>query len=72
MNENDIENQVNLTLETGKWLDEEAGKLIAEYRACRTEHARNRLRLRLEYMKSKLTFESTLIGKLLSSDELSE
>jgi hypothetical protein len=64
-----VEESVNFQLSASEWARNEADKLLKQYRACKTEHARNRLRPKLEYMRSKLAFESRALGKLLGYED---
>lgn len=64
-----VESSAQIQLETSEWARNEADKLIKQYKACKTAHAKNRLRPKLEYMRSRLAFESRALGKLIGYDE---
>lgn len=60
---------VELSLQSGEWLVTQADELIKQYKACKTAHAQNRLRPRLDYMMKKLAFEGREVAKLLGEDK---
>ena len=60
---------VDYTLKSGEWVVAEATNLIARYKACKTAHARNKLRPKLEYIKKRLAFESNEIDKITGGDD---
>lgn len=64
-----VEAGAQLQLETSEWIRNEADKLLKQYKACKTAHARNRLRPKLEYMRNRLAFESRALSKLIGYDE---
>ena len=64
-----VEAGVQLQLDTSEWVRNEADKLIKQYKACKTAHAQNRLRKKLEYMRNRLAVESKALGKLIGYDE---
>lgn len=64
-----VEAGVQLQLETSEWVRNEADKLIKQYKACKTAHAQNKLRKKLEYMRQRLAFESRALSKLIGYDE---
>jgi hypothetical protein len=64
--------QEELSIKTGEWVVNEATQLLEEYHACRTEHERNRMRQRIEYMRSKLAFEEKELAKLLKQNGYEE
>lgn len=64
-----VEAGVQLQLEASEWARNEADKLIKQYRACKTAHAQNKLRPKLEYMRKRLAFESNALSKLIGYDE---
>jgi hypothetical protein len=68
----DEANQEELSIKTGEWVIKEATQLIDSYYACKTEHERNRMRGRMEYMRSKLAFEEKELAKLLKQNGYEE
>ena len=60
---------VDCTLQSGAWVVDEATKLLARYRSCKTAHAKNRLRPKLEYMRKRLAFEGKEISKLTGGND---
>lgn len=64
-----VEAGVQLQLETSEWVRNEADKLIKQYKTCKTAHAQNKLRKKLEYMRQRLAFESRALSKLIGYDE---
>ena len=64
-----VESAALIQLETSEWVRNEADKLITQYKKCKTAHAKNRLRPKLEYMRNRLAFESRALGKLIGYDE---
>lgn len=68
----DEANQEELSIKTGEWVIKEARQLIDSYHACKTEHERNRMRARMEYMKGKLAFEGKELEKLLKQNGYEE
>ena len=68
----DETNQEELSIKAGEWVIKEATQLIDSYHACKTEHERNRMRARMEYMKSRLTFEEKELAKLLKQNGYEE
>ena len=68
----DEANQEELSIKTGEWVIKEAIQLIDSYHACKTEHERNRMRARIEYMKGKLAFEGKELEKLLKQNGYDE
>ncbi len=67
-----VEQSVQFSLANGEWACNEAVKLIKQHKACKTAHAQNKLRPRLEYMMKKLAFEGREIGKLMGYNDGSE
>ncbi len=63
--DDNVEKNIEFSLTNGEWACDEATKIIAEYRACKTAHAQNRLRSKLDYMLKKLSFEGKEIKKLM-------
>jgi hypothetical protein len=59
-----------LYVQNGEWALKEATQLINKYNLCKTAHAKNRLRLQLEYILQRIAFEKKEIGKLLGYDEV--
>lgn len=59
-------------LQSGEWVITQATQLIKEYHTCKTEHERNRMRARLEYMKGRLSFEEKELAKLLKQNGYEE
>jgi hypothetical protein len=51
--------QDQLMAESSEWLLAECNKLIAQYRECKTEHEKNRLVSKINYMIGKMTFEQS-------------
>jgi hypothetical protein len=68
----DEANQEELSIKTGEWVVKEATQLIDSYQACKTEHERNRMRGRMEYMRNKLAFEEKELTKLLKQNGYEE
>ena len=68
----DEANQEELSIKTGEWVIKEAIQLIDSYHACKTEHERNRMRARMEYMRGKLAFEEKELEKLLKQNGYDE
>lgn len=68
MEEYQDQDPADATLASGAWVVAEATKLIAQYKACKTAYARNRLRPKLEYITKKLAFEGKEINKLTSGN----
>ena len=68
----DEANQEELRIKTGEWVIKEAIQLIDSYHACKTEHERNRMRARMEYMRGKLAFEEKELEKLLKQNGYEE
>ena len=64
----ETEQGILLQLETSEWIGKEADKLIAQYHKCKTAHAKNRLRKKLEYMKGRLMMEHRALSKLIGDD----
>ena len=64
-----VELAAQIQLETSEWVKNEADKLIKQYNECKTAHAKNRLRPKLEYMRNRLAFEARALGKLVGYDE---
>jgi len=64
--------QEEFHLKSGEWVITQATQLINEYHACKTEHERNRMRARIEYMKGKLAFEGKELEKLLKQNGYDE
>ena len=62
----------DMHLKAGKWLIDECNKLLKQYRSCKTEYARNRLRKRLEEMKKRLGFQSKENLKLMGYDDYND
>ena len=60
--------QEDIQLQTGEWVITEATQLIKNYRECETEHEKNRMRGKLEYMKVRLAFEGKQLQNLLSQN----
>jgi len=58
-------NETELSIESSEWVIKEANELIKQYHACKTAHAQNKLRPKLEYMMKRLAFEKREIGKLM-------
>lgn len=67
--DDNVEAGVKIQLETSEFIRNEADKLIKQYKACKTAHAKNRLRPKLEYMRQRLAFESRALSKLIGYDE---
>lgn len=63
-----VEESVQFSLQNGEWACNEAVKLIKQYKACKTAHAQNKLRARMEYIQKKLAFEGRELGKLMGED----
>lgn len=69
MNNYQSEESVDFLLDSGEWHTKEATKLIKEYKACRTEHARKKLLPKLEHMGKRLGFEKQELGKLMGEHD---
>lgn len=69
MNNYQSEESVDFLLDSGEWHTKEATKLIEEYKACRTEHARKKLLPKLEHMGKRLGFEKQELGKLMGEHD---
>jgi hypothetical protein len=54
-----------IVVQNGEWIINEADKLIKQYKSCKTAHARNNLRPRLDHILERLAFEKKEIEKLL-------
>ena len=67
MEEYDNETEL-LSIASGEWVIKEANELIKQYHACKTVHAQNRLRPKLEYIMQWLAFERKEIGKLMGDE----
>jgi hypothetical protein len=63
-----VEESIGLSLSNGKWVLNEAEKLIRQYKACKTAHAQNKLRPKMEYIRKKLAFESRELSKIMGYD----
>lgn len=59
------EEQIEMQLSASSWLTKEADELIRRWKACKTAHARNKLRPKLEHMRARLHFEGKGIDKLI-------
>lgn len=68
----DNSTQEELSIKTGEWVIKEATQLIDSYHACKTEHGKNRMRARMEYMRSKLAFEEKELAKMLKQNGYEE
>ena len=64
-----VEDNVKIQINASEWVGNETDKLLNKYRACKTEHAKNRLRPQLEYMRKKMAFEQRALAKLIGADE---
>jgi hypothetical protein len=58
-----------IAIQNGEWIINEADKLIKQYKACKTDHARNKLRPQLGHMLERLSFEKREIGKLMEYED---
>ena len=61
-----------LQIQTGEWVISEATQLIKDYHNCQTEHEKSQMRAKLEYMRSKLSFEEKELAKLLKQNGYEE
>lgn len=59
----------DIQLNSAQWYCEEAGKYIAKYRACRTEHAKNQLIPKLKELYGKLHFEAEGLKRVIKENE---
>jgi hypothetical protein len=64
----EYDNETELSVASGEWVIKEANQLIKQYHACKTVHAQNKLRPKLEYMMKRLAFEKREIGKLMGDE----
>lgn len=69
MNDDQNEDSIDTTLHSAEWYAAQATALIKEYKACRTEHARNLLIPKLKHIYFKLGFERRGIAKLMNEGE---
>jgi len=56
---------VELHLQASQWVLDETKKLLEEYEACKSEHARKKLLIKMERMMGRLQFELRELKKLL-------
>jgi hypothetical protein len=71
----DYIDQFDLQIESSLWMIGEARKIIDEYKACKTAHAKNKLRPKLEAIRATLRRENTSmkpIYDLLKEDKSGE
>jgi len=74
-NMDDEIDQVSLQMDTAVWMSKEARKIIDEYKECKTAHARNKLRPKLEAINATLHREDTAmkpIYDLLKEEQAGE
>ena len=64
-----VEANINIQINASEWAGNETDKLLKKYRACKTEHAKNRLIPQLEYMRKRMAFEQKALVKLIGADE---
>ena len=64
-----VETNINIQINASEWAGNETDKLLKKYRACKTEHAKNRLIPQLEYMRKRMAFEQRALAKLIGQDE---
>ena len=60
-----IEDNEELAVKAGEWVIKEATKLAKQYKSCKTAHAQNKLRPKLEYMLQRLAFEKREIERMM-------
>jgi len=57
--------EIELQVESARWLLDEINELLTEYKQCKTGYRRRKLLLKIENLRGRLKFESREMKKLI-------
>lgn len=67
-NENDINDDIELSLKSGEWAVDEAKRLMTEYNNCPTAYGKRRLLPKLESIIKKMEYEKKIVGAMMDNE----
>ena len=56
---------LNVQLQTSEWILEKVNKLLTEYKECKTENCKNKLKTKLQLLLPRLNYEANQLKTII-------